>query len=135
MAKQRSVCMVSTYLPHQPFNICSRYDKKEKSIIEIQRPNFVAIYYQNIGSVDLQDQMIALYRMAFWSKKYYQRMILHLIDMAIVNAWLLYRRYATNLGTQKTAQSFRLQNTSGFFVDKNQKRYFKNERKAILKLC
>ena len=32
----RSVCMVSTYLSHQPSCICSRHDKKEKSVIEVQ---------------------------------------------------------------------------------------------------
>ena len=31
----RFVCMVSTYLSYQLSNICSRYDKKEKNIIEV----------------------------------------------------------------------------------------------------
>ena len=97
----RSVCMVSTYLSLQPSNICSRYNKKEKSIIKVQRPNLITINNQNMVGVELQDQMIALYSMAFWSKKYCQRMIFHLIDMAIVNVWLLCRRDATNLGIQK----------------------------------
>ena len=32
----RSVCMVATCLSHQPSSICSRYDKKEKSVIGVQ---------------------------------------------------------------------------------------------------
>ena len=57
-----------------------------------------------MGGADLQNQMTDLYKKAFWSKKYHQRMIFHLIDMAIVNACLFCRRDATNLSIQKSKQ-------------------------------
>ena len=55
--------------------------------------------------VDLQDQMIAFYRMAFRSKKYYQRIIFHLFDMTVVNSWFLYQREAQSLGISKSKQN------------------------------
>ena len=61
----KSVCMASTFLSHKPNGSRRRYNKKEKSTIKIARLNLVKVYNQNIGRVDLQDQMIALYRMAF----------------------------------------------------------------------
>ena len=69
-------------------------------MIEVQQPNLIITYNQNMGGVDLQDQMIARYSITFRSKKYYQKMIFHPIDMAIMNAWLLYRKNATNLVIQ-----------------------------------
>ena len=97
--------MTSTFLSHIPDGTCTRYDKNERSTIEVSRPNLVTVYNQNMGGVDLQDQMIAFYRMSFKSKKYYQRMIFHLFDMTVVNAWMLYRRDAQDLGISVSKQS------------------------------
>ena len=100
----RSVCVASTFLSHKPEGTCKRYDKKERNTIDVSRPNLVTVYNENMGGVDLQDQIIALYRMAFRSKKYYQRMIFYLFDMAVVNSWFLYRRDADNLSIPKSKQ-------------------------------
>ena len=40
----RSVCLVSIFTAHLPEGICSRYDKKQKAIIEVSHPNIVAVY-------------------------------------------------------------------------------------------
>ncbi|KAK3895427.1 hypothetical protein Pcinc_000878 [Petrolisthes cinctipes] len=45
-----------------------------------------------MGGVDLADCLLSLYRIPVRSKKYYHRLIFHMIDMAINQAWLLYRR-------------------------------------------
>ena len=48
--------------------------------------------------VDLADQLIALYRISFRVRKYYHKLVFHLLDMSIANAWLLlYRRDAKKL--------------------------------------
>ena len=39
------------------------------------------------------DMLISLYRISIRSKKYYIKIIFHLIELSIVNAWLLYRRH------------------------------------------
>ena len=50
-----------------------------------------------MGGVDLADQLIALYRISFCVRKYYHKLVFHLLDMSIANAWLLYRRDAKKL--------------------------------------
>nr|CAI5842449.1 unnamed protein product [Callosobruchus analis] len=43
----------------------------------------------HMGGVDLQDSLIRLYPMKIKSKKWYMRIFCHMIDIAVVNAWLL----------------------------------------------
>jgi len=58
----------------------------------VKRPNIVKIYNQHMGGVDLVDSLIALYRIKIRSKKWYHRIMFHLLDLTVVNAWLLYKR-------------------------------------------
>jgi hypothetical protein len=48
-----------------------------------------------MGGVDLIDMLVSLYRINIRSKKYYMKIIFHLIDLSIVNGWLLYRRHCS----------------------------------------
>ena len=54
-----------------------------------------------MGGVDLADMLIALYRIPCKTKKWYQKIFWHLIDIAKVNAWLLYRRHSSQKGKPK----------------------------------
>ena len=54
-----------------------------------------------MGGVDLADQLIALYQISFRVRKYYHKLVFHLLDMSVVNAWLLYRRDAQDLQVPK----------------------------------
>ena len=102
----RSVCrLLSSFVSAIPKDKCQRNDKKTYTRIEVDRPHIVKIYNENMGGVNLHDQLIALYRMHFKSNKYYQRMIFHLLDMAIVNCWMLYRRDSNSLGIPQQKQS------------------------------
>ena len=63
-------------------------------------------YNKAMGGFDLHDQLNAFYRFSFKSKKNYHRMLFHLNDMAIVNAWLLYRRDADRIKIAPRKQLF-----------------------------
>ena len=39
-----------------------------------------------MGGVDLADQLIALYRISFCVRKYYHKLVFHLLDMSVANA-------------------------------------------------
>ena len=51
-----------------------------------------------MGGVDLVDMLVALYRAEIMTKRWYLILIFHAIDIAKVNAWLMYRRYCNHLG-------------------------------------
>ena len=50
-----------------------------------------------MGGVDLADMLISLYRTPYKTRRWYLRVVVHLLDICKVNAWLLYRRYTTQL--------------------------------------
>lgn len=64
--------------------------KKKK--IEISRPFAVQEYNNFMGGVDMMDRMIAHYPHGFENRKWYLRIFFHLVNMAIVNSWILYRK-------------------------------------------
>jgi len=45
-----------------------------------------------MGGVDLMDSMIGRYRIIMRSKKWHMKSFYHMVDMTIVNAWLLYKK-------------------------------------------
>jgi hypothetical protein len=45
-----------------------------------------------MGGVDLLDAHIARYRVGMRSKKWYFKMFYHFFDVAMVNAWILYKK-------------------------------------------
>jgi len=100
----KAVHLVSTFATSFPFDKCTRFDRKIKERVEVARPFIVKDYNTHMGGVDLHDQLMAYYRMAFRSRKYYQRLIFHMIDMTVVNSWLLYRREANHLEVPKRKQ-------------------------------
>ena len=61
---------------------------------------------QSMGGVDLAD-----YRIQIRSKKYYLKLIFHMLNMIMVNSWLLYKRCARSLHKQKI-RIFLLQHSS-----------------------
>ena len=54
--------------------------------------------------MDLADMLISLYRTNFRSKRWYLKVLFHCVDIAKVNAWILYRRHASQLKTKKKKQ-------------------------------
>ena len=90
----RPVHVLSTFSACEPTIENKRYDKKNKCTTQVSSPKMIDSYNKAMGGIDLHNQLIALYRFSFKSKKYYHRMLFHLIDMAIVSSCLLYRRDA-----------------------------------------
>ena len=93
----KSVHLISSHNTTTPLDKVMRFEKKMKTRIEVQRPFIVKDYNENMGGVDIADQLISYYRMSFRSKKFYHRLIFHLFDVVIVNGWLLYRMAATKM--------------------------------------
>ncbi|XP_050714265.1 piggyBac transposable element-derived protein 3-like isoform X2 [Eriocheir sinensis] len=88
----KGVTLLSTFANSHPSHTAQRYDKTMKKVIEIPQPNIVKLYNKNMGGVDLADCLLSLYRIPVRSKKYYHKLVFHMIDMTINQAWLMYRR-------------------------------------------
>ncbi|KAK1898383.1 Chimeric ERCC6-PGBD3 protein [Dissostichus eleginoides] len=53
--------MASTCTGQSPSDVAQRWSKKEKKMLNIQRPFSVKLYNQHMGGVDLMDQCVAMY--------------------------------------------------------------------------
>lgn len=91
------VSLVSTFCGTNPIQKVKRFSRTEKKNIEIECPNVVKVYNEHMGGVDLQDSLLGLYRCSIRSKKWYHRIFYHMLDVAVVNSWLLYRRIQKQL--------------------------------------
>ena len=49
-----------------------------------------------MGGVDLLDSLIGRYKSKMKSRKWYMGLFCHLLDITVINAWLLYRRCNIN---------------------------------------
>lgn len=75
----------------EPHHQVRRYDRKNRQYINVMCPGLIKHYNANMGGVDKCDMLLSLYRNQQKSKKWYRRIIFHLLDLCIVNAWLLYK--------------------------------------------
>ena len=84
--------LVFNFIGIEPMTSIERRCKKEKKKKnDIPCPQIVKQYNKSIAGVDLADIVIALYRIRCKTKHWYQKMFWYLVDIAKVNAWLLYR--------------------------------------------
>lgn len=91
------VHVASSFVGHAPEEPVKRWSVAEKKYISVSRPAIIKQYNQHMGGVDLHDMLVELYRTDIRVKRYYLRIIFHLLDMCVVNAWLLYRRHCKQL--------------------------------------
>lgn len=94
----KAVHIISSFVGIEPVNTVQRWSVQEKKYVEVPRPYLVDRYNKYMGGVDLNDMLVALYRMDIGVKRYYLRIFYGLIDISIVNAWLLYRKCCQNKG-------------------------------------
>lgn len=68
-----------------------RWDKKQKSYVPVKAPRIVLNYNKNIGGVDFLDQTIEYYRTFQKTKKWTVKVLIHLLDLSVANAWRQYK--------------------------------------------
>lgn len=75
----------------EPLHKVKRFSQELKKYIHIDQPFLIKKYNENMGGVDRSDQNIGLYRTSIRGKKWYFPLICHCFDMALHNAWQLYK--------------------------------------------
>lgn len=89
----KAVLLASSFIGPEPVERCRRWSKEKKQYVEVDRPHIVKVYNHNMGGVDLADMFAALYRIDIRPRRWYLRILYYLIDLSLVNGWLLYRRH------------------------------------------
>jgi len=97
----KSVHLVSNYIGPEPTDQVNRWSVAHKSRIPIERPAIVKEYNSFMGAIDLHDMLVEIYRTDIKCKRYYIRIIFHIVDMCIVNSWLMYKRHCKQLNIKK----------------------------------
>ena len=75
-----------------PMGTVKRYCKDTKKRDPISCPSVILSYNAHMGGIDKSDMLVSLYKTPMKSKRWYLRLFAYCIDVALVNAWLLYRR-------------------------------------------
>ena len=88
----KEVLTLSNYVGKDTIGKCNHYDKSQKKRIVIDRPNSVAIYNKFMGGVDKADMLLSRYRTKYRSRKWYHRLAFHLLSLAAINSWTIYRQ-------------------------------------------
>ncbi|XP_022163631.1 piggyBac transposable element-derived protein 2-like isoform X2 [Myzus persicae] len=88
----KAVKLLSTYCGENPKSKMTRFDRSKKTNTEIDCPMLISEYNKHMGGVDLLDSHIGRYKIRFRSRKWYMRLFYHLIDLSVVNSWLLFKR-------------------------------------------
>ena len=106
----KTVNLMSTFSGQQPETTVRRFDQKNKVYKEVKCPEIITIYNKHMGGVDLFNSHIGRHKIKMRSKKWYFRLFYHLVDVAIVNAWLLYKRVCLEKNIKPVNQkSFRIE--------------------------
>ena len=81
----------------------------------VKKPNMIAQYNAYMGGVDKADQLLVYYGYSHFSKKWWKRVFFHLLDVTLVNAYLLYC-FVTPLRQRMPHLEFRLSVASGLIA-------------------
>ena len=90
----RAVHLVSTYTGVEPISEIRRFNRKQREYVSIPCPAIIQEYNTFMGGIDLMDSLVALYKYVFKSCRWYMYIWHHMLHVALVNSWLLYRRHS-----------------------------------------
>ena len=72
-----------------------RKDDDVWAIREVQQPKVIANYNKYMNGVDRSDQILATNTVLRKTMKWWKTMVFHLIDMAVVNGFILFKEHQT----------------------------------------
>lgn len=76
-------------LPHSK---SIRWDRKAKRQVDVDCPYIIKEYIQHMGGVDLVDGLLGRYHIRMKTKKWTNRIFYHMLDVLMVNAYILHQR-------------------------------------------
>jgi hypothetical protein len=91
---KRTVVMLSTW--HNNSTQKSRRKIKNNVEEQFQKPIVICDYNKHMGGVDVSDQYISSYSFIRKSKKWWRKMFFWLLEVAVVNSFILYNLSAAS---------------------------------------
>ena len=88
----KPVTLISNDKGINPVVKVKRFCKEQKKRVEVDCPLVVAEYNAHMGGIDKSDMLVHFHRTPMKSKRWYLRLFGYIIDLCVVNAWLLYKR-------------------------------------------
>ena len=73
----------------------NRWCKDKKKFIIDTYPNSIKVYSEYMKGVDLSNQLISYYELNSKTYKLWKRIFFHLLDISIVNSYILYKNIIT----------------------------------------
>ncbi|XP_039631232.1 piggyBac transposable element-derived protein 3-like [Polypterus senegalus] len=70
----------------------SRWSRTSRQKVSVPQPNAIKSYNKYMGGVDHNDWLVGKYVVSIRGKKWYWCLFTRMLDMAIVNAWIVYRK-------------------------------------------
>ena len=75
----RIVNIVSNFARASPVATVQKYDSKLKKVVNVSCPDIIHRYNKFMKDVDFTDSLIALNKISIRSKKYYMRLVFHML--------------------------------------------------------
>jgi len=101
---KRDVTMLSTI--HQPTMVLTnKVDHRTKE--PIHKPRAIVDYIQKMGGVDLADQIVQYYDVLRRCVKWWKKLFLHMLNILVVNAYILHQKYGQQQRVKRTHMSYR----------------------------
>ena len=88
----KPVTIISSDVGVMPLGTVDRYDREKKKMVPIQCPRVINEYNDKMGGIDKSDMLTHLYKTPMRARRWYIRLFGYAIDLAICNAWILYKR-------------------------------------------
>lgn len=85
------VHVISNYKRPLPLENVKRYSVAEK---KVDVPASISKYNSYMGGIDLHDMLVEMYCVNIRVRRFNLRILYHLLDMCVVNSWLLYGRHS-----------------------------------------
>ena len=70
----------------------NRWDSHGREKKDVACPKMESMYNKRMGGVDLDYMLIVFYRIQCKTTRWYVKIFWHVVDIAKVNAWILYKR-------------------------------------------
>jgi len=123
------VTLASSFCGVLPLGKAKRYSRSERKKIDICQPKVVAVYNKGMGGVDRCDQNLSAYMINIRSKKWWWPIFRFGVDLAVNNAFQLYRiqKQSERHGTA----SLDFLGFRRYIVETYYRRYRSMSRKAI----